>query len=80
MYPVSRLKVLTELRKNLFGISDPGGVPFSKQSGHSLSSDSSKAVRIPADEIFSFLPMRLFRNLHSSQNELPQHGIITASV
>lgn len=47
MYPVSFLKVFTEFLKNRFGISEPGGVPFSKQSGHSLSSDSMRDVRIP---------------------------------
>lgn len=40
-----------------------GEEPFSWQSGHSLSSDSSNEVRT-----------------HSSQKELPQQGIITASL
>lgn len=47
MYPVSFLKALTEFRKKRFGISEPGEEPFSLQSGHSLSSDSSRAVRTP---------------------------------
>lgn len=63
VYPVSFRNAFTEFLRNRFGISDPGDDPFSLQSGHSLSSDSSSAVRT-----------------HSSQKELPQHGIITASV
>lgn len=47
MYPVSFLKALTEFRRKRFGISEPGDEPFSLQSGHSLSSDSSSAVRTP---------------------------------
>lgn len=47
MYPVSFLKALTEFLRKRFGMSEPGDDPFSLQSGHSLSSDSSKAVRTP---------------------------------
>lgn len=47
VYPVSFLKALTEFLKNRFGISEPGDEPFSLQSGHSLSSDSRRAVRTP---------------------------------
>lgn len=41
------MKEFTELRRKRFGINEPGDEPFSLQSGHSLSSDSSKAVRTP---------------------------------
>lgn len=34
---------------NLLGMSDPGDWPLSWQSGHSLSSDSNRAVRIPTN-------------------------------
>lgn len=47
LYPVSFLNELTEFRRNRLGINEPGDDPFSLQSGHSLSSDSSRAVRTP---------------------------------
>lgn len=59
----SARKAATAFRRKRLGMSDPGDVPFSLQSGHSFSSDSSRAVRT-----------------HSSQKELPQHGIMTASL
>ncbi len=99
MYPVSFLKALTEFRKKRFGMSEPGYDPFSLQSGHSLSSDSSSAVRTPVSKIIQRLNFwsdkkisirkmsttshthaKMYKfYLHSSQNELPQHGIMTAS-
>lgn len=50
LQPVSFLKELTEFRRKRFGINEPGDDPFSLQSGHSLSSDSSRAVRTPNDK------------------------------
>lgn len=50
LYPVSFLKELTEFRRKRFGINEPGDDPFSLQSGHSLSSDSSRAVRTPKEK------------------------------
>lgn len=54
LYPVSFLNEFTEFRKNRFGINEFGDDPFSLQSGHSLSSDSKRAVRTPEETIFDY--------------------------
>lgn len=82
LYPVSFLNALTEFLRNLLGIREPGEV-VSLQSGHSFSSDSTRTVRTPKNYVtnqisFTILPIHF--HLQSSQNELPQQGIITASV
>ena len=55
LYPVSFLNKFTEFLRNLFGIKDSGDVPFSLQSGHSFSSESSKAERTPVEIIVNVI-------------------------